>query len=254
MTKQIAAARKSLASRRAVIQVAAVLGILRALRVIELRDEWRRSAQRLADEKALKDFFRAAPGLLAVGEDAVIPRLLEDLDGDLCEELSMVLGLMTWLAWECGVDIEIARSRSGGAGVEADQWSALQRLAYLAPHCATDGRALELALASVRETPRRGQAGDAWFERQQSFMTEIALATSKPGACSRVTRPPRVGGLVFLASQFDPRVRLVVNVQTRRMGATVSVIDETAKDGVKKFLAERVERLAVPAGAGLDVG
>lgn len=254
MTKQLEAARESGAARRAVIQVAAVLGILRALRVIELRDEWRRSRQRLLHEDAVQDFFWDACPLLAVGEDAAIPKLLADLDGELCEELSMVLGLMTWLAWECEVDVGVARAKNGWAGVEEEQWSWLQCLAYLAPHCSADEHALELAAASVQDTPRRGQDGDGWLTQHRSFMAEVASVIAAPEACARVTRPPRPGDIVCLAPQFEPRVRLVVNVQAGSQGDMVTVVDESTQDGEKKFLANRVELLAVPAEAAVHAG
>lgn len=254
MTKQLEAARESGAARRAVIQVAAVLGILRALRVIELRDEWRRSRQRLLHEDALQQFFWDACPLLAVGESSAVPKLVADLNGELCEELSMVLGLMTWLAWECEVDIAVARAKNGWAGVEDERWSWLQCLAYLAPHCAADEHALELAVASVQATPRRGQDGDGWLTRHRSFMAEVASVVSDPEACARVTRPPCPGDIVCLAPQFEPRVRLVVNVQAGSQGDMVTVVDANTKDGEKKFLANRVDVLAVPAEAAVHAG
>lgn len=231
-----------------------MLGILRALRVIELRDEWRRSRQRLLHEDAVQDFFWDACPLLAVGEGAAVPKLLADLDGELCEELSMVLGLMTWLAWECEVDIGVARAKNGWTGVEEEQWSRLQCLACLAPYCSVDEHALELAVASVQDTPRRGQDGDGWLTRHRSFMAEVAAVVSAPEACARVTRPPRPGDIVCLAPQFEPRVRLVVNVQTGSQGNMVTVVDESTKDGEKKSLANRVELLAVPAEAAVHAG
>lgn len=254
MTAQLEAACENGASRRAIIQVAAVLGILRALRVIELRDEWRRSRQRLLHEGALQDFFWAACPLLAVGDGAIIPAALEQIDGQSFEELSIALGLMVWLAWECEVDVGVARAKDGWAGVEEDQWSRLQCVAYLAPHCAADDHALELAVGSVRETPRRGQDGDAWFERHQAFMRDIAAVIKNPAACARVHRPPRPGDIVCLAPQFEPRVRLVVNVQRGSRGDTITVVDEDNQDGERKFIADRVERLSVPAESARDVG
>jgi hypothetical protein len=252
MTAQLEMARESGACRRAIIQTAAVLGILRALRVIELRDEWRRSRQRLLHEDAMQDFFWNGCPLLTIGEGAVIPKLIAERDRNLCEELSMVLGLMTWLAWECEVDVGVARAKDGWAGVEEDQWSWLQCLAYLAPHCAADAHALELAVGSVRETSRRGQDGDAWLRRHRAFMRDIASVMRDPDACTRVGGSPRPGDIVCLAPQFEPRVRLVVNVQTGSQGDMVTVVDEDNKNGERKFLADWVERLAIPVEFARD--
>ncbi len=253
MTKQLEASRETGASRRTIIQVAAVLGILRALRVIELRDEWRRSRQRLLHEKAIQDFYWAASPLLTVGDGAVVPAVLEQFQGDPCEELSMALGLMIWLGWECEIDFALARAKEGRAGVEEDQWSWLQCLAYLGPTCATDHRALDIAAASIRETPRRGQDGDAWFDCHETFLKDFAAVVNAPEACTRIERPPQPGDIVYLAPQFEPRVRLTVDVQKRGDGYFVTVVDEGVKDGQRKFLADRVERLEIPAHIARDV-
>ena len=233
---------------------AAVLGILRALRVVELRDEWRRSAQRLIHDAALRDLFSRACPLLMVGKGAVVPKLVEELEGDLCEELSMVLGLMTWLAWESELDVGIARERNGWAGVEDKRWTRLQRLAYLAPHFASDERALEIATASVHATPRRRQDGDAWIARQQSFMDEIASVVANPEACTRVTRSPQPGDIVCLPQKFNPRIRLVLEIRAGSRGQLVAVVDEDTKDGEKSFLADRLTRLIPPSQVELGAG
>lgn len=254
MKTQLETCRENGASRRAIVQVAAVLGILRALRIIELREEWRRSRQRLLHQDALQSFFWAACPLLAVGEGAVVPGLLEQLEGEPCEELSMALGLMIWLGWECEVDIAIARARGGRAGVEEEQWPWLQCLAYLAPSCATDDHALAIAAASICETPRKGWDGDAWYGRHRQFLEEVASILDDPSACTRIERVPRPGDVAFLAPQFKPRVRLVVDVQEGGRGCTITVVDEDLDNGQRKFLAERIEFLARPVAVARDAG
>lgn len=254
MKKQLEACREQGTPRRGIVQVAAVLGILRALRIIELRDEWRRSQQRLLSEDALHGFFWEACPLLMVGEGAVIPALLEQLDGQSCEELSMALGLMIWLGWECEVDIGLARAEGGRAGVDEDQWPWLQCLAYLASACATDDHALEIAAASIRATPRRKWDGDAWLHRHRAFLDDIAVVVSNPSACVRLQRSPRPGDIVYLASQFEPRVRLVMDVQQGGRGYSVKVLDEEADKGERTFLADRVGLLAPPVRLARDAG
>jgi hypothetical protein len=245
MLKQLELAQEEGTPRRAVIQLAAVLGILRALRVVELREEWRRSGQRLLHEEAMQDFFWAACPLVGVGRGGIALTALESLNGEGFDELSVALGLLVWLGWECEVDLGRAEENNGKLGVEEELWSWLQCLAYLAPFIATDDRALEVAAEAVRQTPRRRVDDEAWLARHSRFLVELAALAADPDSCERVRRPPRPGDIACLPARFEPRVRLVVEVADGERGTIITVVDEHAEDGARKFLADHVDRLRV---------
>ena len=254
MISRLVVSRENGEPHRAVTQLAAVLGVLRALRVIELREEWRKSQQRLLHEEALQYFFWKTCPLVTVGQGAVAPTLLDAFEGEPCEELSIALGLMVWLAWECELDLDIARERNGSAGVEEDQWPRLQCLACLARSCANDSHAIDMTRASVGDTPRRSKDGEAWLLRHLAFLKDVGAIVDDPMGYKRLDRPPQPGDLVYLASKFAPRVRIVVDVHEGKRGYVVTVVDEEVDSGTRKFLANRVECLGVPGRAARGVG
>ena len=246
MSSQLESARKSSASRRAIIQLAAVLGVIRKLRTVELREEWRRGGQRLLHEDGLQRFFKEACPRVTVSEGAIVPSVLGTLDGESCEELSMALGLLMWLAWECDVDLAVAQGRERErARTTEDQWAPLQSLAYLAPFIACDLRAIEIATESIRDTPRRGRDGDMWMQRHLSFIREISSVASNPEKYESAESPPRPGDVAILPTINMPRVRLVVGVQKGSSGYKVRILD--FEKGTRTFLSDYVKRIRIPS-------
>ena len=185
--------------RRAIIQLAAVLGILRALRGVELRDEWRRSGYRLIHEEAMADFFWNACPILCVGDEGLAPAALRSMEGEAFDELSVTLGMFVWLAWECDVDLGLASQKQGKVGVEEELWGWVQCLAYLAPFAANDARAEEIATESVRRSPKRRVDEDAWLSRHLRFLSDVGALDEDPEAAAVLQRSPRPGDMIRLS-------------------------------------------------------
>jgi len=246
MTRQLESTREDGAPHWVIIQLAAVLGILRALGATQRQEKWRKARESLLHMKALQDFYRTAIPLLTVGNAAIIPAALKELQGEPFEELSMTYGLLIWLAWECQVDLAIAQGQDGQVGVDEDQWPRLQCLTYLAPFCATDIQVWDYVAQSINMTPRRDQDGNAWLNAHRSFILDCAAMVADPAACSKVQHPPRPGDFVYLAPKFHPRIRIVVRVQAGSPAPKVLVMDEETDNGERAFRADLVERLEPP--------
>jgi hypothetical protein len=93
-------------ARRAIAPLAAVLGVVRSLRIVEQRLEWRRRKLELIVKDDEWKLFEAAVLAVSWGKDALIQRAVAEAEGEWFEELSIVLGLLAWLAWEIEVDVE----------------------------------------------------------------------------------------------------------------------------------------------------
>ena len=100
----------------------------------------------------------------------------------------------------------------------------LQCLAYLAPSCANDSHAIDMTRASVGDTPRRSKDGEAWLLRHLAFLKDVGAIVDDPMGYKRLDRPPQPGDLVYLASKFAPRVRIVVDVHEGKRGYVVTVV------------------------------
>lgn len=223
-------------ARRSVVQLAAVLSVLRALRVYERRPEWRRLGVRLLDEKALTKLFDTSNALLVVHGSGMLDRAIVGNGGELFDELLVAVGLLVWLAWENGLDVERARGRGGQAGVTDELWEPLQRLLFLAPWC--DERALAISADAVRASPRRGVDGDAWLQVQQAWLQDALEAASVSTPAPPHTKPTP-GAFVLLSARFAQRLRLALEVDQGTDGDRVLVLQP---DGARRrFAADRVE-------------
>ncbi|MEZ4226809.1 MAG: hypothetical protein R3B13_38055 [Polyangiaceae bacterium] len=242
MAEQLRLACENETPRRAMIQLAAVLGILRALRRVEQRQEWKRLGDdgRLLHVEAMFEFFQFAAAWVCVGDDAAAPAALRTVNGAPFDELSAALGLLVWLAWECEVDLPAAAQKDGRVGYEEDLWGWVQQLAYLAPLVAFDERARQIAKESIRQTARRGADADAWISGHFGFLRRVAEVSRSPDTAGQLSRAPRPGDLVVLPERFSPRVRICLAVEASATGVLVEVLDEFDEQGTKKFLSNRV--------------
>lgn len=141
-------------ARRGVVQLA-VLGVIRTLRFVEQRPEWKRMHHELVGREDEWNLLQSAVLAVGWGPDALAPRAITEAGGDGFAELSMVVGLLAWLAWDVETDISVASERGGLEGLEDEQWYAVRLLAHL-------------ARGSLTTRPRRTSLKRAWHARRDS--------------------------------------------------------------------------------------
>ena len=84
-------------ARRAIVQLAAVLSVVHALRTMEQRIEWRSKRLKLVDPDHEWQLFDEGGLAFAWGSSALGPRAMREADGEMFQELSLVSGLLAWL-------------------------------------------------------------------------------------------------------------------------------------------------------------
>jgi hypothetical protein len=231
-------------ARRGVVQLAAVLGVIRTLRLVEQRPEWRRMRHELVDRDDEWDLLQSAVLAVAWGPNALAPRAVAEADGEGFAELSMVIGLLAWLAWDVETDIVEASKRDGLEGLEDEMWYAVQLLAALGTWLVEDETASSLLEESVARTPRFGVDGERWLAVHRSALEVFAAVTAEPDTSGQTGRRVRPGDLVVLHSRESPRVRIVLDVRQGSDGGKVIMFDPEGTDGERAFLASRVTTLA----------
>jgi len=87
-----------------VIQLAAVLGVVRHLRVGQSCFAWLPRGERLVDPDHECEFFEDVARLLYAPSCLIAGKALAEHDHGEFDELTAVRGLMAWLALDCGVD------------------------------------------------------------------------------------------------------------------------------------------------------
>jgi hypothetical protein len=243
MEGQFGLATASDRARRGIVQLAAVLGVVRTLRLVGQRPEWRRAQLALVDPDDEWRLFEAAVLAVAWGDDALAPRAIAEAGGEWFDELSMVTGLLAWLAWDVEIDAEEASKRAGLQGVEDESWYSVQLLAALGPWLAGDESAATALEESVARTPRHRVDADRWLRIHSALAYAYAQVASTPDQHGQTGRHPRPGDLVVLSERESPRVRVVLDVRPGSDERKVVFFDPGATNEERAFLASRVRTL-----------
>jgi hypothetical protein len=233
-------------ARRGIVQLAAVLGVIRTLRLVEQRPEWKRMHHELVDRTDEWNLLQMAAMVVAWGPDALAPRAVAEAGGDGFVELSMVVGLLAWLAWDVETDISRAAQRGGLEGLDDEQWYAVQLLATLSPWLVDDDGAWTILEESVARTPRFRVDGDQWIAVHHAALETFALVALMPDEHQQTGRRVKPGDLVVLHAREAPRVRVALNVRQGNDGGKVVLL---TPDGERSFLVSRVVTLAWNASA-----
>ena len=227
-------------ARRGIVQLAAVLGVLRTLRFVEQRPEWKRTRQELVDRTDEWDFLQSATVAVAWGSDALATMALAEAEAEGFAELSMVVGQLAWLAWDVETDIRVASQRGGLEGLEDQQWYAVQLLASLGPWLLDDDAAWRFVEESTANTPRPRIDSARWIAAHRSALEAFMAVTEKPEIHASIRRRVRPGDLVVLHGRESPRVRVALDVDESKNGEKVCVFDPTTADAGRSFLASHV--------------
>lgn len=111
MIKQLERAETS-GARRAVVQLAAVLGVIQALRKVEQRIEWR--SKRLKRVEVSHEWLILDAGAMALFwvSSSLGPCAIKETYDESFQELSMATGLLAWLVWDVAIDVKAAVERT----------------------------------------------------------------------------------------------------------------------------------------------
>lgn len=235
-------------ARRGIVQLAAVLGVIRTLRFVEQRPEWKRVHHELVDRKDEWNLLQSAALAVTWGPEALAPRAITEAGGEGFVELSMVVGLLAWLAWDIGTDIGVASQRSGLQGVEDEMWYQLQLLAALAPWLIADESASEVFEESVVRTPRFRVDGERWLTVHRAALEMFASVVADPAGSATTARRVQPGDIVVLHVDAMPRVRIALDVREGK----VITFDPSGTNAERAYLAARIA--ALPWGPRAEKG
>jgi len=246
MARQLDRARSAKA-RQAVVQLAAVLSVVHALRLMEQRIEWRSRHLKLVDLKHEEQLLETAALAIAWGESALGPRALSEVGGEPFQELSLAIGLLVWLAWDTQVDVRAAVDRTRVIDPEKEQtpWYAVQTFATIAVHLSADEDARETLNTAVTSTPRKGGNASIWLKTHLGIAHRLARVISAPEKLSKPLRPPVPGDLVVLGAALDPRVRIALEVAPSGDSDKITVYDPDHEMRQRQFLATHVRYAAL---------
>lgn len=197
------------------VQLVAVLAVLRELRTIEKHDRWRRARAQLVDpgdarnllDQVLCTFFGRGFGLYE--------KLVATLGGERFDEIARLKGLLMWLAWDCGVTLD---HRYGLAEYREDVddrvWSKAALL-ELVQILSGDSISLEEARSSILSvaTAREHQSAARWIQECEAWTRQVEKALHRMKSNRDAARgPDAVGCLAFANAVATRRLRVVSSI------------------------------------------
>lgn len=225
----------------ALVKLAAVLAVLRELRVIEQLPRWRAAHARLVPTKALDDLLEGICRLLFGRHHALLWRAQKAIGNDACEEFARLRGLLLWLAWDCHVSLE---QRYSVMEEPKQLWLKLwdkAALLEIAQYLPGDDLSLAEAHQSVMRctTPSQRVSAAAWVREVTGWCERIAGLVSGGMVHAAVGAEPALGGLAFVSAGQDRHLRVVTQVEPQ----FVSLLDFSEGSGSVKFERKRVVSL-----------
>lgn len=244
MVKQMEqAARRAENGPTVLIQLVAVLAIVRELRLIGRMPRWasiRESLVKRDDEEFLLD--EILTNLFGRGFQ-LYQAITAALGDERFDELARLKGLLIWLAWDCEVQLDER------FGVREEPEDVRQRLIdkaallEFAQMLKGDAVAQDEAANSILQTVQGGAAAAAsrwvtgyfgWADKISQTAIPTTSGKGKPNAAIAV------GDLAVLTTEKAPKLRVVSAVT----GQQVSLIDFGDEEGEIRFLSDRVIKVA----------
>lgn len=220
---------------RSIVQLAAVLGVVRSIRRVQNQEQWRGFGEALVHEDALSELFWAACESMA-GPTGMLSRAGPRASSVL--EVSQALEHLGWVAWQLEVEFgpfpqDVADDEDGVRDPEdAARWFA--DLALLGEMLAADPGALSRLEQSLGLTPVRGRRVEEFIARLRALGE--TLRDARAGRPVRKLKRPLAPGDAVLVK--NPRTLAVV-IAVR--GRFADVVNEVTGDDEKTYMAEALE-------------
>lgn len=196
-----------------VIQLAAVLGIVKHVRLGQSNFEWLPRGEELVDPKRKCEFFKEAARLLYAPNCRLAALALGEQEGSEFDELSIARALLAWLALDCGVDSRVRpRPLLDDPAITRET---LTRLGYFLPvisECADDSSAATM-LTTVANEQNRERGGSA------AYQLDWAHQVSKAGKSNQTHRGViELGDIAVPLKLKDVPFPIVLDVQLSKCG------------------------------------
>ncbi len=195
----------------AVIQLAAVLGVVRHLRAAQSTFEWLPKHEELIDRDSQVDFFRNVTRLLHASGSRLSAKALDEHDGKEFAELSMVRALLSWLACDCDIDARTALdSATQNPELTKQQLIDVAHFLPVISDCAADGAARDLLT--------RAAGGNDIGEAATFHLRWAGRLTRATLSATRRPSPVNLGDVVLPIKVKDARPAIVVELFSDKAG------------------------------------
>ncbi len=188
------------------VQLVAVLAILKELRHLERQGHWRKCALQLVDSVALQSLLQESMFYLFSSSHRLWSSI-EAEGGERFEELDTLNLLLTWLAWEVGYTFTLSIPKAWEMDREDRDWLLAGNgyLAKLLPRVGVESQwsTLQTAiLRTIRPLPTDKKEADMWL--QTNTVCGDALLDEFTNTDGHTEKRFSIGGFAYVPRIMDP--------------------------------------------------
>ena len=229
---------------RPILQLIAVLALLRELRYLDSRLTWIPAGESLVPHVSRQQLNFTAIKYLFGRDYNFLAKVLENYDSDTFDEFSRLYGLLFWLSHQCGEDCRKARVFNEQPEAIRRRYYERAHMVHISPHIASDYSALEEARQSIMNSTSTAKIQEAshWIDAHEfigirineiknSFQTDQKIIHTL-----KSTQKPEPGDLAVVPTTSTPTLGIVIMAGDQY----ISIADVQGEDSVRTFLAEKV--------------
>lgn len=198
------------------VQLLAVLAVLRELRRIGKATRWLKTKDGLVDRESEVQLLRAVLRAF-FGRNFDLYRLaVSSLGDELFDELARLKGLLTWLAWDCDVVLDPRFGISEDREDIAERlWKRAALLELTQILCGDDVARVEAreSILSVAVSAKH-QAASAWLADLERWSAEVESAVHSMSAGKLGKQPSQIGELAFVTGSKQRRLHIVKSLSS----------------------------------------
>jgi hypothetical protein len=229
---------------RPIVQLVAVLAVLRELRFLDQKSPWIPPGATLVPVEERRKLFAGVIRHLFGWSSCILKRALEELIDDAMDEISRLRGLLFWLARECKTDIREPAMFGDVPEAKRNRLLSKYYLSLIIPNLLGDSVATEEADESIKRTTRPAYLGDTeeWLKLHLRWGRAIAPYVLDFKTSKRLDRLPMPGDFAYPASVQEPVLSVVLSAQKNK----VTLVDLEKENGQISYLTGHVAVLDVP--------
>jgi hypothetical protein len=177
---------------------------------------WVPRRENLLPVESLRDFFIDCCWYLYARQSDFLKEAILKVGRNDCKEISVVRGLLMWLAWECGLDVETVMSGDDDEEIYS-RLLGLEQLLHLAPDVLGDDEASEIARQAITRADLQ-EKYKAWLARHQRWSEKIVEMNRNPEKAVVLRREPERGDVVRRTRGTNCPFTVVLEREGRRVG------------------------------------
>lgn len=220
------------------LQLVAVIALLREIRLIERLPKWRVAHEQLVSKDSEEELLFGTLTYLFGRRYQLYQAILDSLGDERFDELARLKGLLIWLSWDCDVAID---ERYGYSEEPDDVERRVEDKAVLlelAQILLGDGLAREEATNSVLQGTSGGQQQVAarWLATYFQFAGEVERYLLSLGTAEGLRRTVHLGDLAYIPAAQPRRLRVVSELAD----SNVALVDFSENDSKIRYESNKV--------------